>query len=226
MNEQPELKSKPILRLQDLTFSFSQKTYDKVLNSLNLKLFPGQHIGIQGRNGSGKTTLFRCITGLLKPQSGNIFFHEKAMHKETDFQTLRKNVGFVLQNADDQLFFPSVKEDVAFGPLNLGLTPKEAAERTRQTLALLNIGDYEDRISAQLSGGERKLVAIASILAMRPEALLLDEPLNELDEAVATHMLQVLKEYPCAKLVVSHDRNFLEALCPVILEMRNGQLYN
>ena len=148
----------------------------RVLQDVSFALAPGQRIGLYGPNGSGKTTLFRCITGLVRPSKGLVRFHGKALHDEKGFHALRCKVGFVLQHADDQLFFPTVLEDVAFGPLNLGLSAAEAGEQARATLQRLGLSCFEQRLTHHLSGGEKKLVALATVLAMDPEALLLDEP--------------------------------------------------
>lgn len=127
----------------------------RVLQDVSFALAPGQRIGLYGPNGSGKTTLFRCITGLVRPSKGLVRFHGKALHDEKGFHALRCKVGFVLQHADDQLFFPTVLEDVAFGPLNLGLSAAEAGEQARATLQRLGLSGFEQRLTHHLSGGEK-----------------------------------------------------------------------
>lgn len=128
----------------------------RVLQDVSFALAPGQRIGLYGPNGSGKTTLFRCITGLVRPSKGLVRFHGKALHDEKGFHALRCKVGFVLQHADDQLFFPTVLEDVAFGPLNLGLSAAEAGEQARATLQRLGLSGFEQRLTHHLSGGRKK----------------------------------------------------------------------
>ena len=128
----------------------------RVLQDVSFALAPGQRTGLYGPNGSGKTTLFRCITGLVRPSRGLVRFHGKILHDEKDFHALRCKVGFVLQHADDQLFFPTVLEDVAFGPLNLGFSAAEAEEQARATLQRLGLSGFEQRLTHHLSGGEKK----------------------------------------------------------------------
>ena len=185
----------------------------RVLQDVSFSLAPGQRIGLYGPNGSGKTTLFRCITGLVRPSKGLVRFHGKALHDEKAFHALRCKVGFVLQHADDQLFFPTVLEDVAFGPLNLGLSAAEAGEQARATLQRLGLSGFEQRLTYHLSGGEKKLVALATVLAMDPEALLLDEPTNDLDQDARQRLIDILCDLPTARMVISHDWDFLSRVC-------------
>lgn len=214
----------PIFSIEGLEFSYKGKPDKKVLNGLNLNLYPGQSLGLRGANGSGKTTLFRCITGLEKSDAGIIRLERNIIKNEKDFYELRKQVGYVLQDADDQLFFPTVLEDISFGPINLGYDAEEARKIAQETLAIVGLSGFEDRVSWHLSGGEKKLVAIAAIFAMRPQALLLDEPLNELDENAAKKVTQVIKELNCAKIIISHDLNFLKDVTDEILTLTDGKL--
>ena len=159
----------PIFSLKGISFGYGQcERMRPVLHDVDFSLHPGQRIGLYGPNGSGKTTLFRCITGLARPQSGQVLFHGAPLNDEKDFHELRCKVGFVLQHAEDQLFFPTVLEDVAFGPLNLGLAADEARERAIETLRDLGLAGFEDRLTHRLSGGEKKLVSLASVMAMQP----------------------------------------------------------
>ena len=196
----------------------------RVLKDVSFALAPGQRIGLYGPNGSGKTTLFRCITGLVRPSKGLVRFHGKALHDEKGFHALRCKVGFVLQHADDQLFFPTVLEDVAFGPLNLGLSAAEAGEQARATLQRLGLFGFEQRLTHHLSGGEKKLVALATVLAMDPEALLLDEPTNDLDQDALQRLIDILCDLPTARMVISHDWDFLSRVCGEYRTIREGHL--
>lgn len=196
----------------------------RVLQDVSFALAPGQRIGLYGPNGSGKTTLFRCITGLVRPSKGLVRFHGKALHDEKGFHALRCKVGFVLQHADDQLFFPTVLEDVAFGPLNLGLSAAEAGEQARATLQRLGLSGFEQRLTHHLSGGEKKLVALATVLAMDPEALLLDEPTNDLDQDARQRLIDILCDLPTARMVISHDWDFLSRVCGEYRTIREGHL--
>ena len=215
----------PLLDIRDLCFSYAAGGAPRcALQHVSLTLAPGQRLGLYGPNGSGKTTLFRCITGLETPQQGEIFLNGAPVRTEQDFRELRRAVGYVLQNADDQLFFPTVLEDVAFGPLNLGLTSAEARVRAEETLASLGLADYADRLAHRLSGGEKTLVALATVLAMRPEALLLDEPTTGLDADARERIIGVLNDLSTARIVISHDWDFLERVADEIWGMDKGCL--
>jgi len=216
---------KAIFSLERVCLTYVQgQARRKVLCDINFALFPGQRIALYGPNGSGKTTLFRCITGLERPQKGLVRFHEKILHTEKDFLVLRRNVGFVLQQAEDQLFFPTVLEDVAFGPLNLGLAPEAARERALDTLASLELSGFENRLIHQLSGGEKKLVSLAGVLAMCPEALLLDEPINGLDNAARERLMEILRGLNTPRIVISHDWDFITRVTTEYLTLQDGRL--
>ncbi len=210
-----------LVTLEHLCFARPERD---ILRDANLVWHPGERLGLYGPNGCGKTTLFRLITGLVPAQSGRILLHREPMCTERDFCRLRRVVGFVLQNADDQLFCPTVLEDVAFGPLNLGLAPDEARERAAQTLKELGLVGFEDRLTHRLSGGEKKLVSLACVLAMRPQALLLDEPTNDLDPATRERLVEVLRALPAALFIISHDRDFLDRTTSRRLTVRDAHL--
>ncbi|WP_320006271.1 energy-coupling factor ABC transporter ATP-binding protein [Maridesulfovibrio sp.] len=180
-----------------------------MLKNVDFELLKGQKIGLTGHNGSGKTTLLHIIMGLLKPQSGQIHYMGRELKTEDDFMELRKGVGLLFQQADDQLFCPTVLEDVAFGPLNLGKSPEEARKISEFTLCTLGLSGYGDRVSYRLSGGEKKLVSLATVLAMEPQALVLDEPTNDLDPTMRERLIKILNSLDIAMLVVSHDLDFL-----------------
>ena len=195
-----------------------------VLHNVNFALHEGEHAGLYGPNGCGKTTLFRCITGLVRPSAGEIVFMGRPCTGETDFVRLRQQVGFALQQADDQLFFPSVLEDVAFGPLNLGLPQQDAHERALDCLEQLGVAAFAPRLVHQLSAGEKRLVALAGILAMQPRALLLDEPTTGLDPAATARLTEVLRSLPCARITVSHDWDFVQATSDSFYTISDCQL--
>ena len=220
------LREPPLLDIRDLSFSYPSDSGQRAaLRHVSLALFPGQRLGLYGPNGSGKTTLFRCITGLETAGTGEIRLHGTPVRTEKDFRVLRRAVGYVLQNADDQLFFPTVLEDVAFGPLNLGLDAEQARARATETLTGLGLADYGRRLAHRLSGGEKTLVALATVLAMRPEALLLDEPTTGLDADARQRIIDVLRGLPTARIVISHDWDFLERVTDEIWGMDKGRLH-
>lgn len=214
-----------LFSLEHVYFSYMQGEEKRdVLRDVNFALAPGQKVGLYGPNGSGKTTFFRCITGLARPQQGRIRFHGNVLRGEKDFYELRCKVGFVLQHAEDQLFFPTVLEDVAFGPLNLGLAPDAARQRALETLEYLGLRGFEQRLTHRLSGGEKKLISLATVLAMRPEALLLDEPTNGLDSEARQRIIDILRALPTARIIISHDWEFLARTSSDYLTIVNGRL--
>ena len=209
-----------IFALEGAAFAYdSSQGAREVLKGLDFSLRPGQCIGLYGPNGSGKTTLLRCITGLSRLSAGRVLFHGAPVEDEAGFHKLRCAVGYVLQNADDQLFFPTVLEDVAFGPLNLGMGADEARDCALDTLKSLGMASFADRLTHRLSGGEKKMASLAAVLAMKPEALLLDEPTGGLDMASQERLCGLLKSLDVARVTISHDWDFLaevsESFCTI-----------
>jgi len=211
-----------MIHLRNVRFKYKSQY---ILNGLDLSVAPGDRIGLVGPNGSGKTTLCQIIMGLLPPESGNIEIFGKARVEEQDFQEIRGRIGFLFQDADDQLFCPTVMEDVAFGPLNMGKSPTEAKRIVTSTLASLNLNGFEERITYQLSGGEKRLVSLATVLAMEPDMLILDEPTSGLDEETTERIIHILNESHLTFILISHDREFLERTTNKILKIKNGIIY-
>ncbi len=191
-----------MIRLESISFAYPAG--EPVLKDLDLVLKEGDRIGIMGANGSGKTTLLHIIMGLLKPTDGSVFLFDRPRYSEGDFMDARRRMGFVFQDADDQLFCPTVAEDVAFGPRNLGRTPEESHQILHRTLDMLDIGHLEHRVTYQLSGGEKKLVALATALAMEPDILIMDEPTTGLTEEASSILENALMD----KLVQHHGNNY------------------
>ena len=214
----------PLLHVQHLAFAWP-RTGTLVLKNINLDISPEESVGISGKNGSGKTTLFSCVSGLLPLSGGQIFFKNKAVTSESDFQKLRLEVGYCLQSAEDQIIFPTVMEDVSFGPRNQGLSQQQALQRAEETLQLVGIGEFGKRLTSELSGGELRLAALAGILAMKPQLILLDEPFTGLDIQACKHLQTVLCKLSCAKIIVAHDEQLLNALCSRQLVLADGLLH-
>lgn len=212
----------PIFTLENVSFTYASG--QSVLRDVSFAFHPGDNIGLHGPNGSGKTTFFHLIMGLLAPDKGQILFHGSPVRGEKDFRAVRREIGLVLQNAEDQLFNPTVLDDVAFGPLNLGLAPDAARARALETLEQLGLGGFENRLTHRLSGGEKKLVSLATILAMRPKVLLLDEPTNGLDPATRNRLVEILTTLPTDRIIISHDWDFLAQTTTSYLTVENGQL--
>jgi len=200
--------SEPLIEMYNITFAYPGASRP-VFQDFNFQLLPEQHVGLIGPNGCGKTTLLHLIMGLLKPQAGRIVIFGQEVSNERDFVGVRQKVGLLFQNADDQLFCPTVLEDVAFGPLNQGKPPAEAIRIARETMEKLGLEGFEDRVTYKLSGGEKKLVALATILAMQPQLLLLDEPTTALDESTRHRLIHILQDLDIAYMIVSHERDFL-----------------
>ena len=211
-----------LIGLKGITFAYAG--LPPVLRELDFSLNSGDRVGIWGPNGAGKSTLFQVAMGLLPAQAGQVMGLGQPCSKEKDFRALRKAVGYLFQDPDDQLFCPTVGEDVAFGPRNLGLGQEQARQAALTTLADLGMAGYERRLTYQLSGGEKRLAALAGVLAMRPQAILLDEPANGLDEGHAARLESLLMESDLAWALVSHDRGLLERICGKILRMEGGRL--
>lgn len=211
------------IELRGIKFSYSAHA-PPVFEGLDFS-FSGERIGLIGDNGSGKTTLLHLMVGLITPQSGDILLNGNLLKSEQDFQVLRRQVGFLFQNVDDQLFSPSVLEDVAFGPLNLGCSSEEARTVALDALAKVGMISYQERITHHLSGGEKRLVALATVLAMRPGILLLDEPTNDLDQAARNRLLDILGELNQPLILISHDWDFLAKLTDCYFALEHGKLH-
>lgn len=216
------MSDSPIFALENVSCAYPSGR--EVLRDVSFAFEPGQKIGLYGSNGSGKTTLFHVIMGLMEPASGRVLFHGQPVSGEKSFRALRREVGLVLQNAEDQLFNPTVLDDVAFGPLNLGLSADEARERALETLADLGLAGFEGRLTHRLSGGEKKLVSLATILSMRPRVLLLDEPTNGLDPQTRERIIEILGDLPTARIIISHDWDFLARTTTRFMTIRDGRL--
>lgn len=216
--------SQNIIELRNICYRYPGRE-TPVLKNLDLTVGE-ERIGLIGANGSGKTTLFQIMVGLLVPESGQVFQGGQQMQGEKDFRLLRRKVGFLFQSADDQLFSPTVIEDVAFGPLNLGHSPDEAASMAKQVLADLGLAGFEERVTHRLSGGEKKLVALATILVMKPRLLLLDEPTNNLDPVTRKRLMEILRGLRQSYIIISHDWDFLAATTSRLYALEHGQLHH
>jgi cobalt/nickel transport system ATP-binding protein len=196
----------------------------RVLDAASLALAPGQRLALVGANGAGKTTLLRTLIGLETPASGRVLAFGEPRRGEAAFAPVRRRVGLLFQDPDDQLFCPTVLEDVAFGPLNLGRPRADAFADAAATLAGLGLSALSGRLTHRLSGGEKRLVALAGLLAMRPDALLLDEPTVALDAPNRARMLDLLARLPAAMVIVSHDREALARLSTRAVVLRDGRI--
>ncbi len=211
-----------ILKLNDVTCQYAADR--PVLTGFDLELAAGERLGLIGANGSGKTTLLQLVVGLLRPSAGRVEVFGQERRRESDFVDVRRQVGLVFQDPDDQLFCPTVAEDVAFGPLNLRLGHQRVREIVATTLDRLGLSGYEDRITYRLSMGERRLVCLATVLAMDPELLLLDEPTANLDSRSCQRLLEFLDTWPHGMILVSHDLPVVRRLCRRVVVLGGGKI--
>jgi len=212
----------PIINLKHIQFSYPGGKV--VLDHLDFRLYAGDRLGLIAPNGSGKTTFFHLIMGLNKPTSGKIELFGKPVSTAKDFEEVRRRIGLLFQDPDDQLFSPTVIEDVAFGPLNLGKSKQDALNIARRTLADLGLEAFEDRMTFKLSGGEKRLVSLATVLAMEPEVLLLDEPLTGLDSDTSSKLIEIIGNLDLSFIIISHDVDFLLSVTDQICTLTHGQI--
>ena len=182
-----------------------------------------EFFGFLGPNGAGKTTFLHLLVGLKKAKGGEILAFGQGRKDEADFVEVRAKAGFLFQDPDDQLFCPTVLEDVAFGPLNLGKSRNDAIAIARATLASLGMAGFEERITHHLTGGEKRMITLASVLAMEPEVLLLDEPSNALDTNARQRLLDTLQGLPQAMIIISHEDDFLNQLATRWVRLENAK---
>ena len=211
----PHLMPEPLLVCTDVSFSYLERF--PALDAVSMEVRPGEKLALLGANGSGKSTLLKVLDGLVFPQAGSFsaFGHavtEDTLEDEQMSQGFRSRVGFVFQNSDAQVFSPSVTEEIAFGPLQMGLSREETLTRIDEVLAMLDIADLADRAPFQLSGGQKKRVAIASVLVMNPEVLLFDEPTAALDPRTQEWLTGLIEELSAAGKTIVHATHDLDAL--------------
>lgn len=213
-----------LFRLDELCFGYHQP--GSILDGLALQVWEGDRLAITGANGAGKSTLLHLMVGLKKPQSGTIEAFGRPRIHEADFFEVRARAGLLFQDPDDQLFCPTVFDDVAFGPLNLGKGKAESRDIVEKILSELSLSGLKDRVTHHLSGGEKRLVTLAAVLAMEPDVLLLDEPTNALDEETETRLIDILNRLDKTLLVVSHDQKFQDAVTTKRLRLKDGKLHD
>jgi cobalt/nickel transport system ATP-binding protein len=211
-------------RLIELRDVIVERDGARVLDGVSMHVDKGERLAIVGSNGAGKTTLLRSLIGLQRISGGAIEAFGRARRTEEDFRDMRLRAAYLFQDADDQLFCATVVEDVAFGPLNKGLSEDAAMEKARATLAQFGMAHLGPRVTRKLSGGEKRLVCLAAILAMDPDVLLLDEPTNSLDNKHVEKLVEILSSLDTAMIIVSHDRPVLDRLATRALLMRDRRL--
>lgn len=208
------------IEVENLSFAYPDG--HAALRGISLHIAPGEKVALVGPNGAGKSTLILHLNGIL---IGKGKVHVCGLDvEEKNLSRVRASVGLVFQNPDDQLFSPTVYEDVAFGPLYQGLFAPEVDERVKIALASVRMSEYARRVSYHLSAGEKKRIAIATVLSMQPEVLVLDEPTAGLDPRARRTLINLLRELPITMLVSTHDMRLVQELFPRTIVMDDGQI--
>lgn len=209
-----------ILQVHDLNFAYPDGFV--ALRGINLSICEGEKVALVGPNGAGKSTLMLHLNGILG-ENNQISIAGLSVDSK-NLPTIRALVGLVFQNPDDQLFSPTVFDDVAFGPLHMGLPEDEVYQRVEEALAAVQMSDFGDRFSHHLSMGQKKRVAIATVLAMRPQILILDEPSAGLDPRTRRSLINFLRDLPITMLVSSHDLRMVQDIFPRMIIMDEGKI--
>lgn len=214
------------LSTENLSFTYPDGT--QALKNINIEIEKGEKVAIIGPNGAGKSTLFSHFNGLTEPTSGCVKIEGKPISFEKDeLLKVRQKVGIVFQDPNDQLFAPTVKEDIAFGPMNLGLSYDEVEKRVEDALKMVGMENYEDKTPHHLSGGQQKRIAIAGIIAMKPELMILDEPTARLDPDGVEKVLNImnqLNEEGMTLIISSHDIDMISKYADKIFVLYNGEI--
>lgn len=203
--------------------SFSYPDGKKAISNVNLRFLHGESIGLVGANGAGKSTLLMLLAGILEPSEGEIVFGDTPINKKT-LPYIRQRLGFTFQNPDDQLFMNTIYEDVAFGPRNYGFDEETVNRRVLQALERVNILELKDRPPYKLSGGEKRSASIATVLAMEPDVLVMDEPSNALDPRSRRRLINLLKEFTHTKIIASHDLDLVLDICERVVIIKDGRV--
>ena len=210
------MEHQPALLVSSLHFSYPDKA--DVLRDVNLQVRPGERVGLIGPNGAGKTTLFLLICGVLEPTAGEVSLFGRPVVPGK----FRPDIGMIFQDPDDQLFCPSVRDDVAFGPQNLGLSKAKVETRVAEVVAATGIGDLVERPPHHLSGGEKRMVSIAGVLAMRPRLVIYDEPTASLDIRSRRRLIRFLQASHETILIASHDLELILEVCDRVFLLDEG----
>ena len=209
-----------MIEFQNVSFAYEKDR--PVLRDLSFRIEDGEAVGLIGANGAGKSTVMKLLLGLLQGE-GKILVDGVEVRRDT-LGEIRKKLGFVLQNSDNQMFMPTVYEDMIFAPLNYMLSREEADARVDAVLARLHLEDLKHRYNHKISGGEKRMAAIATILAMEPEAILMDEPSSALDPYNRRLVINTIRELSQTKLITSHDLDLILDTCGRVILLSNGRI--
>ena len=211
-----------MIEVNELCVAYPDGT--KAINNLSFKIEDGQSVAIVGANGAGKSTLMLTLVGIIPASYGNIRINNLEA-KKSNLSQIRAQMGMVFQNPDDQLFMSKVYDDIAFGPRNYGFPEEEVEKRVSQVLTDLNAEHIRDKMPYKLSGGEKRIAAIACVLSMRPSIMLLDEPSSFLDPKARRNLIALLKNIPLTKVIATHDLDMAFDLCERVIVLQNSTLY-
>lgn len=209
------------LRVHELAFAYPDG--NQALYGVNLVIEHGERVALLGPNGAGKTTLVFHLNGIHLPAHGTVSVSDIPVNKE-NLREVRRRVGILFQDPDDQLFMPTVRDDVAFGPANMGLRGAELDARVDEALAMVGMQEYADRPPHHLSFGQRRRVAAATVLSMKPDILVMDEPSSNLDPAARREFAEIVKALNITTLMVTHDLPYALELCPRSVIMNSGEI--
>jgi cobalt/nickel transport system ATP-binding protein len=210
-----------IVEIAELKYTYPDGT--AALKGVDFRITHGESVAIVGANGAGKSTLLLHLNGFLSPMEGRVEIGHVPITPKT-LENVRRTVGMVFQDPDDQLFMPTVYEDVAFGPLNLGLPAEEVDNRVREALNRVGAYGLRDRPPHRLSGGEKRAVAIATVLSMWPDILVMDEPSSNLDPVARRRLIQLLKGFEHTKIIATHDLDMVLDVCHRTIVLRDGRV--
>lgn len=202
--------------------SCSYSTDRKSLNNVSFVINDGERVGLIGANGAGKSTLLKSMVGLI-PSEGSIKINDLSLNK-ANLNEIRKMVGYVIQDSDNQMFMPTVIDDMVFGPVNYGMKKEEAVAKATSMLERLGITYLKDRYNHKISAGEKKMAAIATILTMEPHMLMMDEPSAALDPRNRRKLINMLNSFKITKLIASHDLDFILDTCDRVMLIRDGEI--
>lgn len=210
-------------KLEARSLYFSYPDGHEAVKNISFTIYHGESVGLIGANGAGKSTLLMLLVGLLFPRQGEVLVGDVRLTKKT-LPAIRQRVGFVLQDPSDQLFMTTVYDDVAFGPRNYGLDEDEVKIRVERALEMVGIPHLKDRAPFRLSGGEKRVAAIASVLSMQPDILIMDEPTSALDPKSRRRVINLLKSFEHTKIIASHDLDMVLETCRRVIVLNEGEI--
>jgi len=210
-----------VVEVRDLAFAYPDGT--EALKGVSFRITHGECVAVIGGNGAGKSTLLQHLNGYLMPVCGTVRVGDFSLTRETA-AAVRRSVGMVFQDADDQLFMPTVFEDVAFGPLNFGLSAGDVEERAMSALERVGMAHLRARPPYKLSAGEKRAVAIATVLAVLPDVLVMDEPSSNLDPRGRRRLIELLRTFEHTRIIATHDLEMVVEICPRVIVLDGGQV--